>query len=232
MTKMKKLFLLLAGILSLGCTAFMQSCDDDDSYAEMKKRENAQIRSFIANGCCVIDEEMGDTLLYVAPINVITEAAFYAKDSTTDLSNNEYVLFSNSGVYMQIIYEGIGDKLQDGETATIICRYTEFNISGDSIQSSDRNVYYETMPEIMTCSNTSGTFSARFTSGLMYSLYSSSSVPSGWLVPLTYVGIGRKTASDQHIALVRLIVPSTEGTNDANTNVYACFYEISYMRSR
>ena len=56
--------------------------------------------------------------------------------------------------------------------------------------------------------------------------------PSGWLTPLTYIRLGRETAADEHIALVRLIVPSTEGHNDANTNVYACFYEISYMRSR
>ena len=56
--------------------------------------------------------------------------------------------------------------------------------------------------------------------------------PSGWLTPLTYIRLGRKTAADEHIALVRLIVPSAEGHNDANTNVYACFYEISYMRSR
>lgn len=229
---MKRLPLLIGGALCLCGAALVLSCDDDDSYAEMKRRENAQIRSFLANGCCVVDEEMGDTLLYVPPINVISEDQFMANDSTTDVEQNQYVLFNNSGVYMQIVHEGVGEKLKNGETATIICRYTEFNIAGDSIQSTDQNIYYEAMPEVMTCTNTNGLFSASFTSGLMLSLYLSASVPSGWLTPLTYIRLGRKTAADEHIALVRLIVPSTEGTNDANTNVYACFYEISYMRSR
>ena len=229
---MNKPTLMMGGALCLGAAALMASCDDDDSYADMKKRESDQIRSFLAHGCCVVDEEMGDTLLEVKPIKVISEEQFWANDSTTDVSQNEYVLFRNTGIYMQIVHEGVGERLGNGETATIINRYTEFNIAGDSIQSSNKTLYYETMPEVMTCSNSDGLFTASFTSGLMQALYRSQSVPSGWLTPLTYIRLGRKTAPDEHIALVRLIVPSTEGHNDANTNVYACFYEISYMRSR
>ncbi len=230
--KMNKFLFLIGGALCLVSAALLSSCNDDDSYADMKKRESEQIRSFLSRGCCVVDEEMGDTLLYVAPITVISEDRFLANDSTTDVSRNEYVLFNRSGIYMQIVHKGVGEKLQNGETASIICRYTEFNIAGDSIQSTNKTLYYETMPEVMTCTNTNGLFSASFTSGLMLSIYNSQSVPSGWLTPLSYIRLGRKEHADDDIALVRLIVPSTEGHNDANTDVYACFYEISYMRSR
>ena len=84
----------------------------------------------------------------------------------------------------------------------------------------------------MTVVNTGGTFTASFLSGLMCSIYQSASVPTGWLVPLTYINIGRQDRPDQEVALVRLIVPSTQGQSDANNNVYACFYEITYQRGR
>ncbi len=219
-------------LTALCSSVLLQSCNDDDSYADMKKREASQIRSFLAKGCTVLDEEEGDTLLHVEPINVISEEQFFANDSTTDLSRNEYVLFSNTGVYMQIVSKGIGKKLANGESATLINRYTEFNIAGDSIQSTNNSMYYETVPEMMTCKNSEGLFTASFTQGVMATRYQSTSVPSGWLTPLTYINLGRKSAPDEQIAHVRLIVPSTEGQNDANSNVYACFYDITYMRSR
>ena len=178
-----------------------------------------------------LDEEFGDTLLHVAPINVISEDQFYANDSTTDISRNEYVLFSHTGVYMQIVEKGVGEPLANGETATIINRFTEFNIASDSIQSTNNSMYYETVPDIMTCKNSDGLFTASFTQGVMYTRYSAS-VPSGWLTPLTFINLGRKSAPGENIAHVRLIVPSTEGHNDANSFVYACFYDITYMRSR
>ena len=62
-------------------------------------------------------------------------------------------------------------------------------------------------------------------------IYGSTSVPSGWIVPLTYVNLGRYTSSDA-IALVRMIVPHSQGTANATSNVYPCFYEISYQEMR
>ena len=56
-------------------------------------------------------------------------------------------------------------------------------------------------------------------------------VPNGWLTPLSFVRIGRQT-SDEGIAKVRLILPHSEGQSDATTNVYPCFYEISYQEMR
>ena len=60
--------------------------------------------------------------------------------------------------------------------------------------------------------------------------HSSTSVPAGWLVPLTYVNIGRPVEDDDEIAKVRLIVPHSQGTVDASSSVFPCYYEITYER--
>lgn len=220
--------------LCLLCTASaFLACDDEDTYAERRERERSQIKSFLSKGIQVEDEESDKVMLEVAPnINVISESTFYANDSTTDVSKNEYVLFSGSGVYMQIVRKGVGKKLEPGESATILTRYIEYNIAVDSIQSTNRALAYETYPDVMTCRNYYGVFTASFTSGVMMSLYNSASVPSGWLIPLQFIRLGRQSSEDGEIALVRLIVPSTEGQSDAMTSVYPCFYEISYQRGR
>lgn len=220
--------LLLAAALVTLCTA----CDDEDTYADRRKREREQISAFLHTGAQVKAEE-GDVLLLDIPgnIKVISECEFYANDSTTDVSRNEYVLFGGSGVYMQIVRKGSGQKLEHGQSATVICRYAEFNIATDTIQSSNRSLAYETYPDVMTCANNFGVFTGSFLSGVMKSIYGTASVPSGWLIPLNFIRLGRQD-SDEGVALVRLIVPSTEGQNDAANNVYPCFYEISYQRGR
>ena len=206
------------------------SCEDEDSYAEDRKREVKQIRSFLQKGIQVRDADTGDYLINLpGPIKEITEEAFYANDSTTDVAANEFVLFRGSGVYMQIVRKGTGEKLGDG--GTVICRYKEYNIAADTLQSSDYALPYAHMPEMMTVTNTLGTFSAQFTSGLMSSLYGAA-VPGAWLIPLTFINLGRQTTPEGEIALVRLIVPSTEGQSQAQTQVYPCYYEITYQRGR
>ena len=226
-----KFCLLLFFVAAL--SVVLQSCDDDDSYAERRKRERNQVSAFLSKGLNIIDKESGDTLVSVSPnINVISEAQFYAQDSTTDVSKNEYVLFSGSGVYMQILRKGSGEILGEGKSATIINRYYEYNLATDSLQSTNISILYETLPDMMTCQNNYGVFTASFTSGLMSSLYNTKSVPSGWLIPLKFIRLGRQDSEQEEIAKVRLIVPSTEGQTDAYDNTYPCFYEISYQRGR
>lgn len=226
-----KLQLLILFFVAMA--TFMQSCDDDETYADKRKRENKQINAFLTSGVQIKETDTGEYLLNIpGNIKVISEENFYANDSTTDVEQNEYVYFDNTGVYMQIVDKGTGNKLADGETAQIITRYTEYNISADSIQSSNKNITYETVPDIMTCTNTSGTFSASFIQGVMYSMYSSAAVPSGWLVPLTYINIGRLDSPTASLAHVRLIVPAAQGQANASANVYPCFYEITYQRGR
>lgn len=229
--QMNRIFLLVAVAFTL-FSAVLTSCSSTDSYAAQKEREQNDINAFIASGVSVVDPLMKDTLLYVPPIKVISEAEFAKKDSVTDVAKNEYVLLSGSGIYMQIISKGQGETLKSGETSTILGRYVEYNLSGDSIQSTNINNSYETTPEVYTCTNTSGTYTATFLSGLMYSKYSSTSVPSGWLAVMPYIKLGRQAASDSSVAKVRIIVPSTAGQSDALSNTYACFYELTLMKSR
>ena len=219
-------------LTALLCPALC-SCEDEDTYAEMRKTERAQISNFLNYGTRIVDEESGDVTLEVkAPIKVISENEFYANDTTTNVDENEYVLLSGSGIYMQILREGTGERLQDGESATVICRHTEFNIAADSIQSTNaQSATTEIYPDRMTVQKNYGTITASFSSGLMHQLYGSS-VPSGWILPLQFIKLGRQSSEDGEVAKVRLIVPSTEGQKDARNSVYPCFYEITYTRGR
>lgn len=200
----------------------MVSCDDEETYAEQKERERNAINAYIVK----------------SGINVISESQFLAQDSTTNLDNNEFVLFENTGVYMQIVRKGCGAKLKNGETATVLCRFDETNLLTDSLQLSNNNLYWAAIVDKMTVNNTSGTFTAWFDSGssLMYEAYgssrSSTSVPSGWLVPLTYIKLGRPAKPEDEIAKVNLIVPHTQGHYYASANVYPCLYTITYERGR
>lgn len=203
----------------LACAALftLMSCDDTESYADQKKKERSAIRSYIAK----------------ENIKVITEKEFHAQDSTTDVSKNEYVLFETTGVYMQIIREGCGEKLKDGETATVICRFKEWNLLTDSLQLAN-NIENSSLnfPDLMSVKNTSGTFKASFIQGssVMYSIYGSGSVPAGWFAPLSYIKIGRPAKPGEEIAKVKLIVPHTQGHQYASSGVYPCLYEITYQR--
>ena len=225
--KRASLVLLFVGLMGMIFT----SCSDDDSYAEQRKTERRQIQSFISKGCLVMSTDGQDTILYVPPVKTISGEEF-EKDTVTNVEENEYVLFSKNGVYMQIVRRGVGDMLTDGKSATILCRYYEFNIAGDTLQTTNRIVDYEQVPETMTVSNSLGVFSASFTSGLMKTVYGSTTVPEAWLYPLYYIRLGRQNTPDGEIAKVRLIVPSDKGQTDASTNIYPTFYEITYMRGR
>lgn len=213
---MRKIGILLIAVL--GFAALCASCSDSVSYADQKKQEKAAINSYITK----------------QGIKVISEAEFFANDTTTDVSKNEYVLFNTSGVYMQIVRKGCGKKLANGETATVLCRFTERNLLTDTLQLTNMTASTSAYVEKMMVTNTSGTFSAAFgtETSLMYSAYSSTSVPSGWLVPLSYILIGRPSTADEEIARVNLIVPHSQGQSYASSSVYPCFYEITYQRGR
>lgn len=216
------------------------SCKDDESYADQKEKERKAIKAFMVRDPLVLYDESGDELLNIPKIKVISQIQFEAQDSMTDASKNEYVLFGSTGIYMQIVRKGPGEKIKHGETKRVICRFWEYNILGDSLQSTNRTPYWVTNPDILDVSNNSGTISASFNiddevangGGAMYLMYKSVSVPTGWLVPLTYVNLGRQKSEDEGIALVRMIVPHNQGTTNAANNVYPSFYEISFQEMR
>lgn len=212
--------------------AVFGACNDGETYAEQKEKERDAIAAFLKRDAVVMESET-DTLIHIGKINVISESQFYQQDSTTNVEKNEYVLFKGTGVYMQIVSKGPGEKLKSGETKRVYCRYTEYNIMADSLQTTNNSFYWEPRPDIIEASNTSGTISGSFVMGeagwgAMYTSYGDKSVPSGWLVPFTYINIGRQNTA-QPIAKVRLIVPHSQGQKDASNRVYPCFYEISYQ---
>ena len=222
------------GVIALSGAAFLASCSSDETYAEQKEKEANAINNFLSRDVKITDA-YGDVIIDVGRINPISEETFKDQGYKTYTESNQYVQFG-SGVYMQIVREGVGEKLESGKSMRIMARYTEFNIMGDSIQSTNDNSYEDSpWMDVMEVSNSYGTFTASFlTTGYrskMYTTYGSASVPAGWLTPLTYIRVGRQTSAEQ-ISKVRLIVPHSQGQSDASNNVYPCFYEIKYQKMR
>lgn len=204
----KAIFPLMALVAALLFTA----CDDGETYGEKKDKERDAISAFIAK----------------EGINVIDEARFEAQGKTTNVENNEYVYLTKSGVYMQIERKGEGEPLEEDKQVNILCKYIEYNIMDDAVQT--RNDYNTRTYDKMSATRQGSSITASFVSGIMYNTYGAS-VPAGWLVPLLYINLGRPTSSEA-IALVRIIVPHTQGHSYAASSVYPCFYTITYERER
>ena len=184
------------------------ACDDAVTYSEMKEKERDAVNRFV--------KENG--------IKVISYADFIANDTVTDVASNEFVEVDD--VYMQILNNpndaSDARKILPGDTRNMLVRYHEFNImEGDTISS---NRYMADADE-MRVTNTDGSYSATFTSGVMASIYGNA-VPTGWLTPLNYLYFTRKT---DNLAEVILIVPHSKGTVTASNQVYPCLYRISFQ---
>ena len=183
------------------------SCEDYETYAEQKEKNH--IYDFI-------DEQ---------DITVIDMETFEANGQVTDTAKNEFVLFEDKGIYMQIVRKGEGEMMEPGDRGVFMARYLEYNIAdGDTISG---NLYAST-PDKFTCERKGDTFSASFTQGYMYAIYGSA-VPKGWLLPFSYITPGRP---NDKAAKVRLIVPHSEGTSTAAQYVYPTYYEITYIPER
>ena len=206
---MKKFVLIFVAIV-----AVLTSCNDYETYGDKKEKERNAIAKFIAD----------------SSFTVITEEEFVKNGYKTDLERREFVKLDKSGVYMQIVRQGCGDNVKENETLTIDCRYTEYDIINDSTMTQNVTVDFSSLPDRMTVTNSSGTFTATFISGCMASIYGSTSVPAGWIVPLTYIKVGRPQTADETCSKVRLIVPHTQGHVYASSNVMPYFYTITYQR--
>lgn len=212
---MKKLLFIL-----IAMSAVLASCNDYETYGDKKEKERNAIAKFIS-----------DQSIYV-----ISEDQFNQQGNTTDLARNEFVKLDKSGVYMQIVREGCGTVIQDGESTRLVCRFEEFDIMNDtlSVCNNDNTLSYggknlAAIPDIMQVSRTSGAYTASFTTGIMYYVYGGT-VPAGWLVPLPYVKVGRPQSADEEYAKVRLIVPHSQGHATASSNVMPYYYEITFVR--
>ena len=218
MKKVYSLLVLLCGIL------FLTSCNKGETYSDLKDAEREAINRYISKN----------------NIKVISQTQFTDQGETTNVANNEYVYLDRSGVYMQIVRKGCGEKVKDGETLEILCRFSQYNIKENKLVTRNDIVYfydasygnYSSLPDKMMVERIGNTYTGSFVYGLMSYTHSSTSVPAGWLVPLTYVNIGRPVNDDDEIAKVRLIVPHSQGTVDASSSVFPCYYEITYERDK
>ena len=100
-------------LLTLFATCVLVACDDYETYGEKKEKERDAIAAYISEN----------------KINVIDEATFTAQGETTSVEKNEYVYLDKSGVYMQIVRRGAGEKLEENKQVNIICRFVEYNIN-------------------------------------------------------------------------------------------------------
>ncbi|MBQ8676177.1 MAG: DUF4827 domain-containing protein [Bacteroidaceae bacterium] len=214
---------LLYPIIALLCIMAATACHDEETYAEMKKKERQAIDRFLK------DNDV------VGPIEVISEEQFAAQDSLTDTVRNQFVLFDDDGIYMQIVNRGTGKTMAEMAkeqstdstiSKTILCRFMEYDIKDGEI--TNTNLYSSSTVDKMLCkySHRSRSYTASFTYGYMLSHYNKSYVPKGWLKPLEYV---RLTRNSGRIAKVKLIVPHTSGTENASNYVLTMYYEISYQ---
>lgn len=182
------------------CVGF-QACDDTITYAEMKEREDDAINAFIRDSNIV----------------VISQSEFYAQDSMTDVSRNEYVQLV-SGVYMQIVDKGIeGDTVRNYDE--ILVRFSEYNILDQYLYYSNLGVPYMVDSYRYTESSTSiaGIF---LPDSYYYNATGSTAVPAGWLVPWDYI---------YNHAHIKLIVPSDMGSSNAMSSVIPYYYDIRYQ---
>ena len=218
MKKTYSLLILLCGIL------FLTSCNNGETYSDLKDAERDAINKYISSN----------------NIKVIDESKFASQGETTSLDNNEFVYLSKSGVYMQIVRKGCGEKVKDDESLEILCRFSEYNIKKNTLLvrndvpyylvSSNTAYDYSSFPDKMMVERTGSSFSGSFVSGAMSLYHASAAVPAGWLVALLYVNVGRPQNDGDEVAKVRLIVPHSQGTVDASSSVYPCYYEITYER--
>ena len=206
---MKKILLFI-----IAAVALFASCNNYETYGDLKEKERNAISKFIADSSIII----------------ISEDEFKSQGYITNLDRNEFVKLDKSGVYMQIVRPGCGEKINNGDEVNLCCRFKEYNIKGDTLTLENTSDVFSEFVDVMHVTRTSGTFTAYFTSGLMYIAYNTASVPPGWLVPLEYIRVGRPQSMDDEISKVRLIVPHSQGHASASSNVVPYYYEITFQK--
>lgn len=227
----------LFAMIAFAAVLSFAACNDSETYKDMRDRELDSISSFLRK----------------ENIKVISEDEFNRRWNNnqrltdTTKNNNEWVLFNSNGIYMQVIDQGCGDYIKKGTSVDVLVRFDEYNLSY-AAEMSDKCLtlsnkfrdysYYE---DKMSVTNTSGTFTGSFVDpsrSLMALTYNSSysglssTVPSGWLIPFTWIKIGRPKTEADRIAHVRLLVPHSYGTTSASGSVQACVYDMTLQKGR
>lgn len=247
---MKKLLFAMIGFAALLSFA---ACSDNETYADQRNRELDSINAFLRNENIKVITEQQFKERFAAGVN-LTDTAKDNNEYVLFESNGIYmqVVDQGCGDYIQQgttvpvlvrfsefninTLAAIRDKqeLTNNVNLTLsnnLPLYVLQNAFGYSYPGAD----------LMNVTNTSGTFQASFntSTSLMAFYYGSSSysgtsgtVPSGWLVPFSWVKVGRGNGEGEKIAHVRLLIPHTYGTTSASGNVNAYFYDLTFQKGR
>jgi hypothetical protein len=206
---MKKIIFALLGFVAV--SSFFISCkDDEETYAEQKEREAKQVRAWLDShniDVISVTDFLKDT---------ITDNPETGPDST----RNEYVLFEDNGVYMQIVRRGDGRLIESDETWYMNARYVEVYLGNSDTLTMN---LFQQDPDVFYVKRVGGNYTASFTSGIMSSAYGTT-VPSAWIMTMPYIKPGLLNGSSA--AKVRIIAPHNQGTQNAASSVYPAFYEI------
>ena len=237
---MKKILLI---VMAVAAMFSMVACDDTETYADLVKTERDSISAFLRNEQITVISEKEFKERFDNGVTPLTDTVPVSKGG-----KNEYVLFESNGIYMQVINDGCGDYIAKGKTQNVLCRFTEYclanraKICDDAITLTNDVPTYAAMTDEISVTNTSGTFEGSFvdtSKSLLAYTYNSSyygtvsaTVPSGWLIPFTWIKVGRLITADDELAHVRLLVPHTYGTTSASASVYACLYDIRFQAAR
>lgn len=211
---MKKSVYILSAVMALSL-AFV-SCDDEETYAEQKEREAKQINQWLSDN----------------DIDVISMSDFL-KDNITDnpetgpdSTRNEYVLFSDNGVYMQIVRKGDGDFIKSEEMKYYNARFVERYVgTGDTMTHN----LYQSEPDVFYVQRNGGNYTAQFRSGIMAKVYGNT-VPNAWIMAMPFIKPGYLNGSSA--AKIRIIAPHNQGTQSAAQSVYPAFYEIIITKQK
>lgn len=216
-------------LVLLAVVLFYASCQSYETYGDKKAKERDAIDKFITK----------------RGIRVIDETTFNARGKVTNVDDNEFVKLTRTGVYMQIVRKGCGEPLEENRRVNLLCRFSEWDILNDSLLLCNNEAYYfyskssggyidaTQYVDKMSVLRSGTSYQGSFVDGMMLLFHSTSSaVPSGWLVPLNYISVGRPKSVDDEIAKVRLIVPHSQGTAEASANVMPFYYEITYEREK
>lgn len=211
---MKKLIILFLSLLSVAW--LMQSCNDHKTYAERLKEEKETIKRFISKN----------------DISVISMDKFEMQDSTTLLDQNQYVDMGD-GVYMQVLHEATGDDARFAKTNDLIlvrCREVNLATEDTIVNTLDIGSMPDEFRYTKTASQVLGQFVSEYEyKGTMQGVYGTS-VPAGWLMPLTYLKLSDNNGSNR--TRVNLIVSSQRGQAAAIDAMQPYFYELVYQFSK
>lgn len=219
---MKRLFpYLLTVVMLIGVFSCDKKSIEDESkenseqqdsimtYEKQKQIEATQIKKWISD----------HNIIVTGPSSLL-------EDSTSNVENNEYALFADLGIYMQIVRCGDGSPIEDGETRYYNARYVEVNIgTGDTLTTN----MYQQEPDAFYLRCTGDNYTGAYTGGLMPKTYGTT-MPNAWMLPFLYIKPG--TMSGSSAAKIRLIVPHIHGTQKAAAEVYPTYYEIIITSQR